>query len=522
MTQSLREPVRMNRKDTKDTKEVFQMRRLTALLLILALLLGIASTASAKKAKILDIYWIGNQDDETIRKGVEQAINEYVEPLIGVNVSFHIVNWDDWEEKAVKPLLEGEKVDLIFTADWRDYVKEITEGALLPLGDQLDKNGRGILETLPETFLEGVKYKGVVYGIPTNKELCVPTGLIVNRTAAALIGWDPDSDPVTSTEELEPWLAKYREKFPGRYPYLMENGRWPDEPWCPDWIGIEGNAVAMKMARNEDGEFDETVWNIYDTPEQEAHIRLMYKWAQAGYIAPDAVTYPYNRIFGTGDFLAFTQPLKGNNIKTVEMLAANKDKDLPDFECTEIILQPKYVVTTHAGGSMFAIARKSRYKDQAMQFLNLMHSDPTLVNLMLYGKEGVNYRKVNDQQVELIGNANWYGLHGGAWTVGNTKLQYVLTTEDPEKNALLQSFADDAIPTASLGFRFIKDPVSDKIDAVNKVVREMCLPLMCGSVDPDDPEKGIEAARRALKEAGIDDVIEEVKNQYAVWKDSLS
>ena len=497
------------------------MRKLTALLLILCLVLGIASTAFAKKATTLNIYWIGNQDNEEIRTGVEEAINKYIEPLINAKVSFHIINWDDWTDQALKPLLDGEKIDLIFTADWRDYVQEITAGALSPLNDQLEQNGKEILDSLPETFLEGVKYKGVIYGVPTNKELCVPCGIIVNKTAAKLIGWDPDKDPVATTEELEPYLAKYREKFPGRYPYLMENGRWSDEPWCPDWIGIEGNAVAMKMAKDEDGEFDETIYNIYETREQEDHIRLMYKWAQAGYIAPDAPTYNYNKIFGTGDFLVFTQPLKGNNIKTGEMLAANKDKDLPDFECTEIIMQSKYVVTTQTGGSMFAIPKACKHKDVAMKYLNLMHSDPKLVNLMLFGKEGVNYKKVNDQQVDLIEDANWYGLHGGAWTVGNTKLQYVLTTEDPEKNALLQSFADDAVATASLGFRFIKDKVMEEVEAVRAVYKELGLPLMCGSVNPDDQEKGIEAFRKALKDAGIDKIIEEAETQYKTWKDSL-
>ena len=232
------------------------MRKLIALLLILTLTLGVASAALAKDYT-LDIYWIGNQDNEEIRKGVEEAVSEYVEPLIKAKVAFHIVNWDAWTDEALKPLLDGEKIDLIFTADWRDYVQEITAGVLTPLDDQLEQNGKDILETLPSTFLDGIKYKGVIYGIPTNKELCVPTGLIVNKTAAKLIGWDPDKDPVKTTEELEPWLAKFREKLPGRYPYLMENGRWADEPWVPDWIGIEGNAVAMKMAKNEDGEFDE-------------------------------------------------------------------------------------------------------------------------------------------------------------------------------------------------------------------------------------------------------------------------
>ena len=113
---------------------------------------------------------------------------------------------------------------------------------------------------------------------------------------------------------------------------------------------------------DENGAFDETVYSIYETEEQEAHIRLMYRWAQLGYIAPDAASYDYNRIFGTGDFLVFTQPLKGNGIKAAEMYAANKAAYVPDFECVEITLQDRYKVTSQAGGSMFAIPKSSRKK----------------------------------------------------------------------------------------------------------------------------------------------------------------
>ena len=172
------------------------MRKLVALLLALSLVLGLASTAFAAKDYTLDIYWIGNKDDEEIRKGVEEAVSEYVEPLIKAKVAYHIINWDDWTEKALKPLLEDEKIDLIFTADWRDYVQEILANKLLPLDDQLEQNGKDILETLPQAFLDGAKFNGVLYGIPTNKELCVPSGLIVNKTAAEQIGWDPEKDPV--------------------------------------------------------------------------------------------------------------------------------------------------------------------------------------------------------------------------------------------------------------------------------------------------------------------------------------
>ena len=496
------------------------MRKLLSMILALAMVLALVPAAMADDAYTLDIYWVGNGDNEAVRAGVEEAVNAYIEPLIGAKVSYHIIGWGDWNDKAINALQSGEKMDLIFTADWEGYGVEVSGGLLMPLDDLLEKYGQGIKETLPQTFLDGVKVNGVLYGIPTNKELCVPEGLIINKTAANAIGWDvqPDDPTIKTTADLEPWLEKYKAAYPEKYPYLMDGqaGRWADEPWCPDWAGMGSNSIAMKMAKQENGEFDETIYSIFATPEQEEHIRLMYKWGKAGYISPDAAltSFDYNGTFGRGDFLAFSQPLKGNGIKANEMYAANHTTD---FECVEITLQPKYVVTTHAGGSMFGIPVTCKNPEAAMKYLNLMHSDATLVNLMLFGAEGVNYTKVNDQQVELP-DQNWYGVHGGAWTVGNTKLQYVLTSEDPEKNALLQSYADDAIATASLGFRFVKDNVADQIAAVDSVVSEMANPLMCGQVDPDDPALGIEALKTALTDAGMDEIIAEVQTQYDAWK----
>ena len=496
------------------------MRKLLSMILALAMVLALVPAAMADDAYTLDIYWVGNGDNEAVRAGVEEAVNAYIEPLIGAKVSYHIIGWGDWNDKAINALQSGEKMDLIFTADWEGYGVEVSGGLLMPLDDLLEKYGQGIKETLPQTFLDGVKVNGVLYGIPTNKELCVPEGLIINKTAANAIGWDvqPDDPTIKTTADLEPWLEKYKAAYPEKYPYLMDGqaGRWADEPWCPDWAGMGSNSIAMKMAKQENGEFDETIYSIFATPEQEEHIRLMYKWGKAGYISPDAAltSFDYNGTFGRGDFLAFSQPLKGTGIKANEMYAANHTTD---FECVEITLQPKYVVTTHAGGSMFGIPVTCKNPEAAMKYLNLMHSDATLVNLMLFGAEGVNYTKVNDQQVELT-DQNWYGVHGGAWTVGNTKLQYVLTSEDPEKNALLQSYADDAIATASLGFRFVKDNVADQIAAVDSVVSEMANPLMCGQVDPDDPALGIEALKTALTDAGMDEIIAEVQTQYDAWK----
>ena len=501
------------------------MRKLISLLLALIMLLGLIPAAMAAGPYTLDIYWVGAGDAPEIREGVEKAINEYIEPKIGANVSFHIIPWDNWEAEAVNALKNDfTKMDLIFTADWEFYGDLVGANMLIPLGDLLERDGQGILDTLSESFLNGVKVNGQIYGVPTNKELCVPMGFLVNKTAADAIGWDLEKDPITTTEELEPWLAKYKEVYPDSYPYLMDTGsmvgRWADEPWINDWSGLENNAVAMRMAKLEDGTFDETVYSIFETPEQEAHIRLMYDWVQKGYIDPDTINYTDegHGLFGKGDFLVYTQPLKGNSLKAVEMYTQHHKKEDPEWECTEIILQPKYIVTAHTAGSMFSIPITTGNPDKAMQYLNLMHTDATLVNLMLYGVEGVNYTKIDDVKVDVVPDAAWYNVHAGAWTVGDVRLQYVLGNEDPEKNDKLIAFADGVPETVCLGFRLNLRKFKKQVAAVNEAVKTYANPLMVGIVDPDDPEKGIEAMKKALEDAGIADIVAEATKQYTAWK----
>ena len=507
------------------------MRKLVSLFLALIMVLALVPTAFAAEPYTLDIYWVGNGDNPEIREGVEKAINDYIEPLIDAHVHFHIVGWDDWKAEVVDILEDKDarkkaKMDLVFTADWEYYSDLVESKALLQLGSELEDYGQDILKTLPEGFWNGVKIKGDIYGVPTNKELCVPQGFIVNKTRAAEIGWDFENGDIKTTADLEPWLAKYKEKYPDSYPYLMDMnpaGRWVDEPWINDWSGLTQNALSMKMAKKEDGEFDETVYSIFETSEQEGQIRLMYDWVQKGYISPENVNLDKGsaeEIFGKGDFLVFTQAIKGNSIKAVEMYTEKHKPEDEPFEVGEIIMQPKYIVTAHTAGSMFAIAKTGEVDpDKAMQYLNLMHSDATLVNLMLFGVEGENYTRIDDKKVTLTDKA-WYTVHGGAWTVGDVTLQYVLENEDPEKNDKLIEFAKDATETCCLGFRLNTKKLKETVEAVNEVLGKYANALMCGAVDPDDPEKGIEALRKALKDAGMDELREAAQTQYEQWKNA--
>lgn len=480
-----------------------------------------ATTAPAPAGEVvtLDYFWIGNGDTDQ-RDAVQDAINAYVEPLIGVNVVYHIIGWGDWDAKAVTGLQAGEKVDIFFTADWRNYMQLATQGLFTPLNDDTGPDGnllalygQDILTTLNPAFITGTQVDGVNFAVPTNKELTVPMGLIYNVTVGDEIGFTKEeAAKIKSYEDLEPWLAKYKEAYPNEYPYLAEES-WGFEPWVPGFgAGIPANLLTQKLAPDGAG-FDETIYSVWETEDNAQISALLYDWMKKGYIHPDSglTTRDVNPDFNAGKFLIRSQPLKGDNIKGQELVNASGN---PDLVVDEIYGQPKVNVTVHAGGSMLAIPAISDYPVEAMKFINLMHTDAKLINMMLYGVEAKNWEVEPDGRVNIVDSA-WYGAHGGAWTLGDTQIQSVSNKEDPEKNKMLIEYSNDSVDHPSLGFRFRTEPVQAELTALAAVTDGMNKALLTGSVDP-----AVELPKyiQALKDAGLDTVKAELQSQYDAWK----
>ena len=470
----------------------------------------------------LTYYEIGNQDT-SVRPQVEAAISEYIEPLIGANIEFNIISWGDWDNKALTALQSGEKIDIIFTADWKSYVRSVTQNCLTPLNDDngeygnlLELYGQDILNTLNPAFITGTQFEGVNYAVPTNKELCVPMGYIYNADAAAEVGMDPAT--ITKLEDFEPYCAKFKELHPDQYPYLNDGG-WGDEPWVPNEVnGLNGNLIAQKQDPDENGNFDETWYSVWETDIDANHAATMYKWMQAGYVHPDSPLSTFDigssAEFAAGQFLFISSPLKGTNIKAQELAIASGNLDL---NLGEIYCQDKVCVTTHAGGSMLGIPVSSENPVKAMQYINLMHSDSNLLDMMLFGVPEEMWTFAEDGRVELL-DPQWYGAHGGAWTMGNTALQHVTTQEDPEKNKILQEYAADAVMHPSLGFRYVVPAeLESQWAAVNNVQDAMNRSLLTGAVDP---ATALPQYISDLKAAGLDDIKADIEKQYNEWKAS--
>jgi len=476
-----------------------------------------AEDPSGDEIYTLTYYEIANSDT-AVREAVQDAINAHIEPLIGANVEFSLVGWGDWDSKALVALQSGEKIDIFFTADWKSYVRSVNMELFTPLNDDngeygnlLATYGQGILESINPFFITGTQYNGVNYAVPTNKEVCVPMGYIYNETTAAEVGLDPTA--IKDIADFEPYFAKFKELHPEWYPYLND-GSWGSEPWVPGFVSIGGNVLTMKQELQADGTFDLTVYNVWETQENRDHVAVMADFWKKGYVHPDSALSTFDVAtspeWAAGQWLVQSAPLKGGNIKGNELVIASGNLDM---KVNEIYGQGKYIVTTHAGGSMLAIPVSSENPVKAMKYINLLHSDKTLLDMQLFGVPEEHWTLAEDGRVQQL-DTQWYSSHGGAWTMGNTALQNVTTNEDPTKNQTLQDYGLDAVPHASLGFRYtVPTELEAAWAAVNNVEAGYGRALTTGSMGTEVIDTYVEE----LKAAGIDEIKADVQAKFDEW-----
>lgn len=436
---------------------------------------------------------------------IDAALSKIMTEKFNATLKTTMIGWGDWAAKVTTRLAAGDKIDVCFTADWYGYSRDVAQGLFSPLNDLLTKDAPETVASLGDQFVKGSQIDGINYGVPTEKELLVPGGLVFNKDLVDKYGFDITK--VKTEQDLEPMLQKIKENEPNVIPYLFDGNAYNLSYLSP--ASDFGDAIV-----NDDGKDDTVAWK-YAEPAFVEHIKLMRKWYQAGYIHQDSGldSFKYtDRIIATGYFCA-PQPLKGNNIKADELSAQDTSGKL------HLVEQRTANMFTHSGdcgGSMLAIPVTSKDPDRAMMFINLIHQDKAAVNLLAWGIEGVNYKKVEgkDNVVSIVPD-NGYTNQVLLWTLGSQFLHFIGEKENPQKMELLKNYAKEGQPSNLLGFRYVPDAITNEKAAYDNIAKQYGTPLLVGRVDPDTELPKFTADAKA---AGLDKILTDIQSKIDAWK----
>lgn len=436
-------------------------------------------------------------DDE---KMVEDAINAYIEPLIGVRVN--VLNSAESTEISLA-LAAGDDIDLWWDANWNCLEGMVVNGSAYNLADVIDDYPL-LKDSIPEQVWDSCREYGGLYYVPVYKESGTGYGLAVPTAMVEKYGWDLSS--IEEIADLEPMLADmYADGV--EYAYVV-SGTAPACWMLDDFVRIATTSGGNDYAtiRRDD---PSQVINYIETEEYKEYCELMHSWFEKGYIneveASESVdTAKMIELASTGNlgfvFWSSTPDGKANATSRYGV----------DMEVID--MTGNYISVGSAAGSVYCVNAKTEKIDAVMKFLGLLSTDETLANLALYGIEGEHYNMI-DGKVEMIPDSGY--SYGSAWCVCNVNAPSLKVGEADDKKEQYEAFNNSLVTCVSSGFKLDKTNVEAELTALDGAFAEYRSLLEKGVYDP---EEYLPKLQEALRKGGVEKCIAEVQTQWDAFQ----
>jgi putative aldouronate transport system substrate-binding protein len=453
--------------------------------------------ASGLKPYKLKLLYEGPQQPDEAK--VEEALNKLLTKKINATIDIMQFDWGAWDDKMNLMIASREPVDVMFTAQWNGYAKNVAKGAYSEIGDLLKKDGQGILSSLDPAFLEGSKINGKNYGVPTNKELASVGGIVYRKDIADELGLDMSS--VKTPEDLDAIYKVVKEKKPNMIP-LYSGGSLFNAHYFAEYDFLGDSTIPGAILKNTE---DTTVKMVEEYDIYKRYLKVARDFYVKGYINSDAATTQLSSsdAYKAGNIFSTVEPLKPGKAEEIANATGLQGK------LAQIEMTGKTVSTSETAGAMLAVSSTSEDPERAMMLINLLHTDKEINNLLNFGIEGVHYTR-NGEVITPTDQSAGYAP-GVAWELGNQFLNYVWNSEDPDKWEKFREFNKNAKSSPALGFVFDSEPVKAEVGALANVIKQYQKALETGSVDY---EKVLPQYISALKDAGVDKVVAEKQKQF--------
>lgn len=453
------------------------------------------STQQDKAADVsgetVNIVWyrLMSSGDNVDEQKVQDAINEYIEPLIGVTVT--IKSFYD-RYNLTLDLASGTEMDL-FWADSSIGIDYIKDGIVMDLTD-IVKDYPDLYQAIPEAVWDGSKMDGRNYYVTCYKEGFLGYDLLYPAELVEKYGWDMSA--VESYKDLTPMLQD-----------LYEDGvEYVFVPVGDSRRYLMNDAMDFIDQRLVINTENDTVNAVWLTPEFEEIVNTMYEWNQAGYINQ---TLASDTQFGDTEIKV---ELANGNMGFFQWIRTPDNVNNANLrygaELAAFSLTDSYIQTTSNFGSAYMIHANTEKADACLKFLSLLYTDETLANLACFGIEGEHYEMV-DGRVSLIEDSGYKTQ--GVWSVTSVNAPTLQVGESEAKKEQYEEANAAAKAAHSNGFVADYSSVETEYAAVTAVKDEYEKLLMYGFYDP---EVYLPKYQEALKSAGIEKIIAEIQSQY--------
>ncbi|MFC5407156.1 ABC transporter substrate-binding protein [Cohnella soli] len=474
---------------------------------------GAAKGSNAKVEKIVFALASFNRIPDDLKK-VTDAINKITIPKIGVEVDYKLYGPADYVQKVNLALQSGEQMDVFTTLG--QLPSYASKNQLYPLEDLIPKYGKEMTAILEKDFgpdlLKSTTLGGHIYGIPVNKGMSIPTNFVYNADMLKDAGLSADN--IRSVEDLPAVFDAVKKKYPDVVPFGPINVN-PSDTGLPlllkgaSQVDFLSDTTGVGVVIGNEGK----VRNFYETDVFKNGVKMMRDWYNKGYLQKDAATASigFPDVVASGRGFSFMGGYGG--MEAAKTLSAQLGKHI---EMKRIA--PYYFETGAVSLVSWMVSSTSKAPEAAVKFLNLLYSDPALINTILYGIEGEDYVKVDEHHVKFPDGKDAttvpYTAMLSTGMVGSESLQYQLEGVNWSDVELKLKENKETARSPYFGFMFDQSKAKAEMSAVTNVVNQYLPGLVCGSLDP---ETTIPKFVKALNDAGAQTIIRQKQEQLDQW-----
>jgi putative aldouronate transport system substrate-binding protein len=452
------------------------------------------SEASSEKASYSDAptltWWTIGTQPTNLAKGLE-TINKYTYSKIGVKVAIKVASWGDWDDKMNTIVNSGEYYDMMFM-NANKYNQYVSNGAYADLTSILKTYSPELYKFIPQNLWDGVKVNDKIYAVPTYKDSSMSQYWCIDDTYIKKYNLDINQITTMSALDKAMTVIKNGEGSNCHPMTLNKNDALAGLLNDYDDLALGFKPVGVKVTDN-----SRKVVSVLEQSDVMEKLEYLHKWYTEGIINPDAPTLsqsPKKLIFMSAQGWPGCDKTwaTNNGIEKYDMVK---------------VFGPLYSTST-IQGSMQCIYSDSKYKNEALKYLQLVNTDSTLRNMLAYGIEGENFEYTNsDKTIVKKLNQNWTL---SAYTQG-TFFDLATTDDAPSDQwEQVKKMNEDATNSSCLGFSLDISDMQTEVANCNSVWSKYSSELLTGSVDP---QKMVSKIVSELNAAGMTDIISKAQKQ---------
>jgi putative aldouronate transport system substrate-binding protein len=469
------------------------MKKIVAAALIMLCAATLACTGSGgKKSSVPTLIWwqIGVGTPPADLTESVRIMSDYSEEKIGVRFEIRTVGWS-WEEPFNTIVNSGEYFDLMFTGI-TTYNRYTLLGAFADITDLVPVQAPALWKFIPQDIWNGAKIKGRIYAVPAYKD----------SSQTFLTAWDPkyvskyniNTATATSLADLDKiFRAMKAGEGANFYPLQMHRAINSLVIW-DRYDSLAADIVPLGVRRDDRRR---KVVNLLEQPDVLESLNYVRKWVQDGLINPDAPLLT-EQITARPFFIGQGWP------------SAWLDYDGIKYVVNGLVYGPSLTTDT-IRGSMLAISNNSRYKNEALKFIELINTDHKFRDMLAYGIEGKHFSYVSPNVVHKITDTwNFAAFQQGTFfNLSTTDTQPATTWDEVREQN------EKATPSVLNGFAMDYAGLQNEVIACRAVWEKYAYDLNTGA---SDPAVVIPRMIAELKAAGFDKVLAEAQKQVDAFK----